>query len=123
MEEHNDSPPLYTIVRAAAPAHRSLKGVAGLLDLLVGVDLLALLAQRGDLLLDLLELRLGDLGRRLLGLDLVAEGVELVLLVEALVLLSFSSRLRAFSAASIHSAPLTVQRPSTTDQTSGQSAE
>merc|ERR1719409_29170 len=71
-------------LRAAA---RSVERVAGLLDLLVGVDLLALLAQRGHLLLDLLELRLGDLLGRLLDLDLVAEGVELLVLVEALVLL------------------------------------
>merc|ERR1719331_2274554 len=63
--------------RAAA---RSVERVAGLLDLL------ALLAQRGHLLLDLLELRLGDLLGRLLDLDLVAEGVELLVGVERLVL-------------------------------------
>merc|ERR1711988_840230 len=52
------------------------------LDLLVGPDLLALFAQLGDPLLDLLELRLGALLLGLLLLDLVAEGVELVLLGE-----------------------------------------
>merc|ERR1719498_267176 len=56
--------------------------VALLLDLLVGPDLLALFAQLGDALLDLLELRLGALLLGLLLLDLVAEGVELVLLGE-----------------------------------------
>merc|ERR1712054_157496 len=54
--------------------------VALLLDLLVGPYFLALLAELGDALLDLLELRLGDLLGDLLLLDLVAEGVELVLL-------------------------------------------
>mmetsp|Transcript_21464 Transcript_21464/g.36688 ORF Transcript_21464/g.36688 Transcript_21464/m.36688 type:complete len:1064 (-) Transcript_21464:37-3228(-) len=63
-----------------APLHRHL--VALLLNLLVGPDLLAALARVGDALLDLLELRLGDLLGRLLLLDLVAEGVELVLLGE-----------------------------------------
>merc|ERR1719498_2158286 len=56
--------------------------VALLLDLLVGPDLLALLAKLGDALLDLLQLRLGALLLGLLLLDLVAESVELVLLAE-----------------------------------------
>merc|ERR1719181_2288657 len=58
--------------------------VALLLDLLVGPDLLPLLAQVSDALLNLLELRLRDLLERLLLLDLVAEGIELVLLGERL---------------------------------------
>merc|ERR1719324_1528608 len=59
-----------------------LELVALLLELLVCPDLLALLAELGDALLDLLELGLGALLLLLLGLDLVAEGVELVLLGE-----------------------------------------
>merc|ERR1719478_236552 len=68
----------------ASSAHPSSLGqlVALLLDLLVGPDLLPLLAQVRDALLDLLELRLGDLLLGLLLDDLVAEGVELVLLGE-----------------------------------------
>merc|ERR1719478_168285 len=68
----------------ASSAHPSSLGqlVALLLNLLVGPDLLALLAQVGDALLDLLELALRDLLLGLLLLDLVAEGVELVLLGE-----------------------------------------
>merc|ERR1719498_2191747 len=54
--------------------------VALLLDLLVRPDLLALFAQVGDALLDLLELALRDLLLGLLLLDLVAKGVELVFL-------------------------------------------
>merc|ERR1719408_413523 len=45
------------------------------------------------------------------------------LLSDEFLAFSFSAFLRAFSAASIHSEPETVQRPSTTDQTSGQRAE
>mmetsp|Transcript_7099 Transcript_7099/g.18395 ORF Transcript_7099/g.18395 Transcript_7099/m.18395 type:complete len:251 (-) Transcript_7099:2683-3435(-) len=66
----------------AQPAHLHVGVIALLLDLLVGPDLLALLAGIGDALLDLLELGLGDLLGLLLLLDLVAEGVELVLLGE-----------------------------------------
>merc|ERR1719238_1344995 len=58
--------------------------VALLLDLLVGPHLLARLAGGGDRLLDLLEHRVGALFEGLLLLNLVAEGVELVLLGERL---------------------------------------
>merc|ERR1719224_205597 len=74
--------------RAASPRQLReaalLELVALLLDLLVGPDLLALLAELGDALLDLLELRLGALLLGLLLLDLVAESVELGLLARLL---------------------------------------
>merc|ERR1719201_1843144 len=101
-DDANGNPSARTGTISKGAAHRRpagaaalLERVAGLLDLLVGVDLLPLLAQRGDLLLDLLELRLGDLLERLLLLDLVAKRVELLVLVERLVLLGLLLRLGA----------------------------
>ena len=64
--------------RAEGGGRGDAEGLPLLLDLLVGPDLLALLAQLGDTLFDLLELRLGALLLGLLLLDLVAEGVELI---------------------------------------------
>merc|ERR1719217_345296 len=97
--------------------------VALLLDLLVGPDLLALLAELGERFLIFLSSLFGIFFFACFSSILLPKASNLSSLVsEADLAASFSAFLRAFSAASIHSEPETVQRPSTTDQTSGQSA-
>merc|ERR1719201_2544644 len=101
-------PPRHT---ERAGGGRLVDGVALLLDLLVGPDLLALLAHLGDALLELLELRLGDLLRHLLLLDLVSEGVELVLLGERRRLRRLLLRLLARLLGGVHPLGATHRHP------------